>query len=148
MSQSAQDLVQEAVLRVVRGSRTWDPVRVPDLDFFLGGVMRSIVSDINKSPERLGTSLDSKIERTEWDASNDASYDAETSMISEQEANSRIDAILSVAADDPILSKVVEAFLSGCGKAADVAQQTGLPATEVYVALKKLRRRLGKRRPA
>ncbi len=31
---AAQELVQEAVVRSLGGQRTWDPAKVPDLDFW------------------------------------------------------------------------------------------------------------------
>jgi DNA-directed RNA polymerase specialized sigma24 family protein len=46
-----EDLLQEAVLRLLRGTRKWRPEKV-DLVGLLGGIMESIVSALRKSAKR------------------------------------------------------------------------------------------------
>lgn len=38
---------------------------------------------------------------------------------------------------------IVDAFMSGCEKAAEIAEESGLEVEQVYEGMRKLRRRLG-----
>jgi hypothetical protein len=146
----AEELAQEAVCRVLLGTRDWDPTRVPDLHYFLLGVMRSIVSH---AAEREGD-RPAQVETGDTDADVAArglarggmSPSPEERPLSDEEVDDRVNQLLDAAGNDPVLEKVVSAVVGGCAKADEVVAETGLEPEQVYGALRKLRRRIASAR--
>lgn len=144
VADAAEELAQEAIVRTLEGKRQWDPSRVPDLESYLYWVMRSIVHAAAQSPgsrvaffdDEQETSLESLSESTQ-----DAATPEATCLLAEEVAL-REKAIWDAAGDDPILLKLVEAVMDGCGKPAEIADKTGWPPKVVYEAMRKLRRRV------
>jgi DNA-directed RNA polymerase specialized sigma24 family protein len=155
---AAEELAQEAVVRVLAGCRTWDPAKV-EITFFLKEVMRSIVDADLKSPASAKDSLDApEINRSEAttssadqqlavldDRDRGLAKGAEQQLLERERCAAIVDRALEAAGTDAVLVKLVEAIAEGCGKPAETAQATGLSVDQVYEATRKLRRRLSAR---
>lgn len=141
---AAEDLLHEAILRVWSANRIWDPAKV-DLWGFLVGAMKSLVYDAAQSPENRTSSLDEPIGDGGGRKADLLEQDSETleeAYVREEEAKGIEDAILAAAGDDPVLLKYVEAIMDGAGSPAEIAGRTGMPASAVYQAHRKLCRRV------
>lgn len=157
VAEAAEELAQDAVLRTMTGKRTWDPAKVPDLDYFLGEVMRSILSAAKKSPafatDRLSTvAVMDEDERT---LSADGGLgllddrargitDPERHLLDAESYAELIEAALDAAGDDADVVKVVEAATAGCVKPDEFVEETGLSKDRVYAATRKIRVRYRK----
>ena len=122
-----EDLIQEALTRVLEGKRAW-PRKLP-IVVFLRGVMRSIASDW--VPE----SRDDTAEVDEIGCANHS-------------AAARIDAqkMLAVFDDDPIAQKIFVAMLEGA-KGEELRELSGLALKDYETKRTKMRRRLEKMSP-
>jgi hypothetical protein len=122
-----EDLIQEALTRVLEGKRAW-PRKLP-IVVFLRGVMRSIASDW--APE----SLDDSVEVDDIGFVNHA-------------AAARIDAqkMLSLFDDDPIAGKIFVAMLEGA-KGEELRAVSGLAPRDYETKRTKMRRRIEKWSP-
>lgn len=117
-----EDLLQEALTRVLEGKRAW-PRKLP-LAVFLRGVMRSIASD--------------------WLAdSRDDSVDVDAIGYVNHAAAARIDLhkMLALFADDPIAGKIFSAMLQGV-KGEELREVSGLSPRDYETKRTKMRRRL------
>lgn len=155
IEEAAEELAHDAIDRSMTGERKWEPAKVPDVEVFLAGVMRSIVSAAAKSPERHTEAL-STIEM----AAEDGASLAETAVgtldgrahmktpeqhLAEAESvRELIDLALDAAGDDPSAEKVIEAAEAGCFKVDEFVEKTGLTKTQVYAATRKIRDRVRK----
>ncbi len=121
---SYEDLIQEALTRVLEGKRTW-PRGLPS-EVFLRGVMRSIASDWG--PEELDDSVDV----------DDIGY-------VNHSAAARIDAqkMLALFGDDPAAKKIFVAMLEGA-RGEELREISGLSARDYETKRTKMRRRLEK----
>ena len=141
---AAEELLQEAVLRTMKGERRWDPQTVPDLDIFLAGVMRSIASALFKKDATQRRHLAENTEQI-CDGSHSMSR-ASSNILEEKQKEERSkeleDALLSAAGDDDVLLLIVEALFDGLEKPRDIAADKGLRREQVYSGLRKLRKRL------
>jgi len=154
----AEELAQEAVVRVLDGDRTWDPTKV-DLVFFLKEVMRSILNADLKSPAAAKDSLNGDQANESGTAGSGAderlgvlddrdrglARSAEQQLLESEKCAAIVDRALDAAGTDPVLGKLVNAIVEGCSKSAEIAQATGLSVDQVYEATRKLRRRLSAR---
>jgi DNA-directed RNA polymerase specialized sigma24 family protein len=122
-----EDLIQEALTRVLEGKRTW-PRNLP-MVVFLRGVMRSIASDW--APE-----------------SHDDAVDVDTIGYVNHAAAARIDAqkMLALFDDDPIAQKIFVAMLEGA-KGEELRASSGLSLKDYETKRTKMRRRLEKMSP-
>jgi DNA-directed RNA polymerase specialized sigma24 family protein len=119
-----EDLIQEALTRVLEGKRTWP--RGLSAEVFLRGVMRSIASDWG--PEELDDRVDV----------DDIGY-------VNHSAAARIDAqkMLALFGDDPAAQKVFVAMLEGA-RGEELREISGLSAKDYETKRTKMRRRLEK----
>lgn len=123
-SYSHEDLIQEALTRVLEGKRTW-PRKLP-VAVFLRGVMRSIASD--------------------WIAERrDDAVDVDDIGYVNHAAAARIDVqkICALFADDPIAQKIFVATLEGV-RGQELRQLSGLAPKDYETKRTKMRRRLEK----
>ena len=122
-----EDLIQEALTRVLEGKRAW-PRKLP-IVVFLRGVMRSIASDW--VPE----SLDDAVDVDEIGCVNHS-------------AAARIDArkMLALFDDDPIAQKIFVAMLEGA-RGEELRDLSGLAPKDYETKRTKMRRRLEKMSP-
>jgi DNA-directed RNA polymerase specialized sigma24 family protein len=123
-SYSYEDLIQEALTRVLEGKRAW-PRNLP-VTVFLRGVMRSIASD--------------------WIAENhDDAVDIDGIGYVNHAAAARIDMqkMFALFDDDPVARKIFAAMLEGV-KGEELRQLSGLAAKDYETKRTKMRRRLEK----
>lgn len=121
---SHEDLIQEALTRVLEGRRAW-PRKLP-VTVFLRGVMRSIASD--------------------WIAeSRDDAVDVDDIGYVNHAAAARIDVqkIFALFDDDPIAQKIFVAMLEGV-KGEELRGLSGLASRDYETKRTKMRRRLQK----
>jgi len=126
-SYSHEDLIQEALTRVLEGKRTW-PRQLPVV-VFLRGVMRSIASD--------------------WTVEGrDDTVDVDEIGYVNHAAAARIDMqkMLVLFDDDPIAQKIFAAMLEGV-KGEELRQLSGLAPKDYETKRTKMRRRLEKWSP-
>jgi hypothetical protein len=118
------DLIQEALTRVLEGKRVW-PRRLPPV-VFLRGVMRSIASDWG--PEGVDDSVDV----------DDIGYVNHSATV-------RIDVrkMLALFDDDPVAQKIFIAMLEGA-RGEELRELSGLSAKDYESKRTKMRRRLEK----
>ncbi len=119
-----EDLIQEAMTRVLEGTRKW-PVGVPFMAF-LCGVIRS----------------------TAWDWRTDITNESELDEIGrpeESDAMARIDAqkLLALFDDDPIAQKLVVGMMEGA-RGEELWESMGLTKIDYESKRKKIRRRIEK----
>jgi DNA-directed RNA polymerase specialized sigma24 family protein len=119
-----EDLIQEACMRVLDGTRKW-PRDVPVLTF-LAGVMRSIAWDWRP---KVG----------------DEDVDVDGLGAEDNTAAARIDfqKIIALFNDDPVAQKMVLALMDGA-KGEELRELSGLTSTEYESKRTKIRRRLEK----
>jgi DNA-directed RNA polymerase specialized sigma24 family protein len=123
-SYSHEDLIQEALTRVLEGKRAW-PRKLP-VAVFLRGVMRSIASD--------------------WIAeSHDDAVDIDEIGYVNHAAAARIDMqkMFALFDDDPVAQKIFAAMLEGV-KGEELRQISGLAPRDYETKRTKMRRRLEK----
>jgi hypothetical protein len=119
-----EDLIQEALTRVLEGKRAW-PRRLPTV-VFLRGVMRSIASDWG--PEDV-----------------DDSVDVDDMGYVNHSATARIDArkMLALFDDDPVAQRIFIAMLEGA-RGEELRELIGLSTKDYETKRTKMRRRLEK----
>lgn len=138
----ARDLVNEAVTRVLEGRRAWPE----DVGFvsYMRGVMDSIVWGEWKKV-RLHQPIGGEVENEDGRAPRQlaAVETPREELIEQAEAEARVYEILEAAQGDERLEKIVEAYLAdGCDRPRHVAKRLGITDKDVYVAQKKLERRV------
>jgi hypothetical protein len=121
-----EDLVQEALTRVLEGKRAW-PRQLP-IVVFLRGVMRSIASD--------------------WAPESFDAVDADEIGCANHAAAARLDAqkMLALFDDDPVAQTIFVAMLEGA-KGEELREISGLAAKDYESKRTKMRRRLEKMSP-
>jgi DNA-directed RNA polymerase specialized sigma24 family protein len=121
-----EDLIQEALTRVLEGKRAW-PRKLP-IAVFLRGVMRSIASDW--APEGFD---DANVDEIAW---------------VNHAAAARIDAqkMLALFEDDPIAQRIFVAMLEGA-KGEELRELSGLAPKDYETKRTKMRRRLERMSP-
>jgi DNA-directed RNA polymerase specialized sigma24 family protein len=141
-TEAAKDLLQEAVLRTLQGSRRWDPERV-DLARFLREAMRSIANAAVRSPQNSTVRLDNYEEQSASEhVLTDDSESKEATFGRSQEIGQQVAAVIDAAGKDEFLCKVVEAIMDGDDKAGAISKRLAVRVEDVYNALRKLRRRV------
>jgi RNA polymerase sigma-70 factor (ECF subfamily) len=118
-----EDLLQEAIVRILEGTRRW-PTGVPFMAFICG-TMRGIAWD--------------------WRGDSRNADSEETELASPEEGNAiaRIDAqkLLTLFTDDPIAQKLIVGMMEGA-RGEDLWESSGLTKTEYESKRKKIRRRI------
>lgn len=140
----AQDLLHEAIRRVLDGRRHWDPERVPDLEVFLEGVIRSLASDLARGLANRTDDIEKFTESKKPQLPDvlQCTRTVEIEKIQAERYQQTADALMEAACQEPVLEKIVQALMDGCSKPEVIAQETGLAVKEVYAGMKKIRRRL------
>ena len=140
--QTAQDLLNTAIVTTLDGSRTWDPSKVA-LTNHLCGTIKSLGSNLATSAtmQTRGADIDSPSIDRSADATVSRPAAADAHYLS-KEACEEIEAdAYEAAGDDSVLAKVVEAITDGQFGVEDICGVTGLNSKEVYAAKKKLKLR-------
>jgi hypothetical protein len=136
---SPADIVQQAMLLTMNGSRPWNQEKYPDIVNHLRWVIRSLISN-------LATSADNRqVQELPADPEENQRQELpETSILrgsvgpEAADLSSRIQEAIN---DDPQLVEVLDRLQQG-GKPRDVAAIMGLAEKDVYRLTQKLRRRL------
>lgn len=144
---SAEDYLQEAVVKTLTGKRKWNPANCP-LEQHLRGVLDS---DINHDSMRV---MNQRIIRegslADDDPQNSTSFfdriATETITVEEIEKLKEWDAMifefLEALADDKQVQQLFEAIYDGTIKRADQAKTLGVPETQIDALKKRLDRRV------
>jgi len=140
----ARDLINEAVMRILNGKREWDEA----LDFvpFMRWTMRSVASAEWKKASR-HVPLDAETENPDGSRSPKRQFADQIepweAALDEAEAEEMVYEIMQAAEGDPVLEKVVNAYLEdACERPRHVAKRLGLPEKDVYQAQRKIERRV------
>jgi hypothetical protein len=148
------DVVQNAVKKILTGDRRWDPSKHPDLFEYL---TRSVIdSDMNHAAEswtnrhlKNESALTAKAVDQE-----DSSYfsrlessqdDPETQLSAEEEAEASdqfLWDLLDDLGDDALLRGMVECIIDGTGKPREMAAALDVTTKEINNAKKRLKRRI------
>jgi DNA-directed RNA polymerase specialized sigma24 family protein len=145
---AAEDLVQEAVVRTLRGKRKWNPDAV-DLEHFLVQAVRSIADSYKLRGSRRASEYDDALGGAD-DANAGLSTEpapspAQTAIRQESLAMLE-DELIQAAGDDENLLQFVEALLSGVYLPRELQQHLSWDEEKVNVVFRKLRRRMRRRR--
>lgn len=155
---SVESLANAAILKLYNGERDWDPDRRPDLLIHLKGIVKSLLW-------HLATSFDNRMlvaepEETEEEDGQGRAARQEYEMASWQSTGSKtpfgillegerqfigsraLELLLFECKDDRLLVGIIELMEEGIKKPAVLAQRLGLQTKEVYVAIKRLERKL------
>lgn len=141
---SAEDLLQETLLRAWDGSRRC-PTNV-DVVKFLAEAMRSIADEARKKEQRKREAM-AKAEAPVADGGLDsAEHDAEQKVIEDDQARRIRISILALFDDDQDARALVEAMMEEFS-AEELRELTGLDKTAYDTTRRRIRRRLGKAYP-
>lgn len=132
---AVEEVIDEAVLRVLDGRRQWHRDDAPDLVAFLCGVIHSLVHEFVTKKGRDARRVDGR--DPEELMSPQARPDTRTSY-----ADTRLEFIEEAIGDDGELGELYLGILESSGKREDVAQCLGWEVDRVSVLTKKLKRRL------
>jgi DNA-directed RNA polymerase specialized sigma24 family protein len=146
----AQDLVQQALTKLLTGERQWDPDKV-DLLRFLMGAIRSEISNLvvgkeNTQTRRIEDPIEGKqpipnspdivleaVHPSQW----------ERGLFTADEDAKEREAILQLLKDDPKAERLAELIIDDdIDKPASLARLLGIPVTEIHAIKKRLRRKL------
>jgi hypothetical protein len=134
---AAEELVQEAIVRVLDGRRSWHRDDTPELWRFLSGVMRSIVDEIVKKKRRETQRRDDKeVDDVEARSVQNVLLDPRL------DAEPRLDLLEEAIGDAEELQNLYLGILECSGKRDDVATYLEWPVSKVSVLTKKLQRRV------
>ncbi|WP_194858646.1 sigma-70 family RNA polymerase sigma factor [Myxococcus sp. AB056] len=141
--QEAEDLVQEALRRLLDDSRAWDPEKVSLEDFLVGSV-RSIASSAVKGLANRVRAIenDGAREIRETRDANFQSPSPEQQLEELQRYKLLAEAVLNAVSGDHDVEVIVAAVLEGCVKRAELIKETGLDSRQFDNAIKRLHRRL------
>ncbi|MCX5794276.1 MAG: hypothetical protein NTY77_02115 [Elusimicrobia bacterium] len=131
---SAADIVQQAMLLTINGSRPWDQEKYPDIVSHLRWVIRSLISNLASSADNRQVQVqdEQELELPE------AAVLRDSAGPQADELSRRVQEAIH---DDPQLVKVFERLQQG-GKPKEVGASMGLADKDVYRLTQKLRRRL------
>jgi len=149
----AEDVVYEAIEKVLSGRRSWDPEAKPDLVQFLKDVIESDVHHLAVGFENRRIVGETEIEAGREDGVRDRFLDTVQSPGSspaeallrrevEEEGREFASAFLATLDRDPVLKAAVACIFDGVVKPADISERTGLTVEEIYNVRKRLQRRL------
>ncbi len=140
--QEAADLVQEAVEKVLRGERQWDPISVPDLHVFLTGVVRSLASHLVTGGSSREVTVDGVGEYIDHNSDSPLVPTAETVLIEAERCDEIMCEAFAAAGEDAVIQKMLDAIMEGYMKADEIAELSGLSLAEVYEGNRRLHRRM------
>ncbi|MCD4781159.1 MAG: hypothetical protein K8S27_11530 [Candidatus Omnitrophica bacterium] len=133
---TAEDYVMEAIIKVYQGERRWDPEHIPDLQYYLVGVLRS---DLGHHAVSLENRCVFFIENLpEYRQHAFLKDDADQEHLAEDEF---VAGFLAYIKDNPQLIECVKHILAGF-KPRQIAKQMNLSTSDIYNMRKVLRRRL------
>nr|BDT35128.1 sigma-70 family RNA polymerase sigma factor [Myxococcus sp. MH1] len=141
--QEAEDLVQEALRRLIDGSRAWDHEKISLEDFLVQSV-RSIASSAVKGLSNRVRAIDADSAQASGDAMDPMlqTPSPEQQFLALQRYKLLAEAVLGAVSGDLEVERIVAAMLDNCVKRAELIEETGLDAKRFDNAIKRLHRRL------
>lgn len=145
----AKDLVQEACSLLLSAERVWDPEKQPDLYLHLKNIIDSLISHLVNSAENKRSRSASDIA----DISQEKDYEdvfskdeseeppPQITQIEENECYEFLWGLREFVEEDPLLQKMVDAYIEGFFEPAELAEYCGAKTKEIYNAKKRLMRR-------
>lgn len=130
----ADDLIHEAVGKLIDGSRSWDPAKYP-VGPHLRWILKSMLSSKGVYQRERKKPLGDIAPGVEPEPQAEKS-----SLLSAEEAEERWNAVKQEIGDDKEALDYIEAVRLGVEKPAEIAEITGIPIERVYELPRKLRR--------
>lgn len=135
-----QDVVHEAIKRLVAGPREWDPVNYPEIVPVVRGVIRSLYSHL---PERDENKLrvvphDDQGKPVDVDELPGGTKAHQSTELEFLWVRTQIEA--AIEGEDDLVA-VYLAIIDGCVKPSEIADDLGITVEEVNNRLRRLRRR-------
>ncbi len=146
----AEDIVAEAVEDLLLGKRAWDPVQHPKLFGFCCDIIDSEVSHLaNSKVNRNESAPPEPKDGEDRDyfallADQQALTPAQTAIRREEEAENDaiFSALIEFFAEDPLIQRLLDCFLEGTWKRAEVAAKLQVSEQEITNAKKRMERKL------
>jgi DNA-directed RNA polymerase specialized sigma24 family protein len=150
------DVAQQAIKRVLDGSRRWDPSRGPLLPY-LKGVVDSLISHLAESPDNQlqrrvpeGEQDDELWDRSEFRAPLNDRHDLgdligalppnpEQALLDKEADDIRVSRLFEAIAGKSEFEETISAIMQVGPKPADIAEHLSLPVSEINNRLKRLR---------
>jgi len=141
----AEDIVQEAIYKVLNGERRWNPQQYPDLLTFLKSIIRSEISHLLKSWDHQHVISTEKIEM-KMDKENLAETPEEILINAERKKHLHQykEKLFELAKDDEEVFFILDCYENDIWKPREIANKLGVQTDKVYNALKRLKRMLKK----
>lgn len=143
---SPQSVVHDIVVKVLQGTRGWDPGKEPDLLVAMKGMVRSDIGHLferveTERTEPINKSRPDGTERSEEDIASGGKTPEELLLDTERTklAFTAMDLILQEIGNNEELELVFLA-LNETGKPAEISEITGLPVGRVYTLKRELER--------
>ena len=137
MGFSVDSLVQEAIRKLLDGTRKWDPDKV-DLLGFLRGAVKSEIGHLMELQDNQLTDRSCAIE--DFEGLKNEDFNPEQALI-ENENKKVLDfayqSLIEQAEANPEYSMIALCIMQGVLKPADIAKETGIEITRVYYLKKR-----------
>ena len=152
--ETVDSIVSKALTQVLSGERRWNPQTAPDLQKYLMGVIDSLLSHLAQHKDnttlravpRLGDDSEALLRpipgATAW---HQEPQDPESVLLQHEQTayeDRVLQHLLDVSQDDPLVTQIIRAMRDGHDKPGEVATALGLPASDVYNAMKRLDRKM------
>lgn len=152
---TAEDIVQNIILKTLDGRRVWDPEKgelIPWLRQQINSELDHLVkSAAHRYEQRMATSTgeneenDSPEPEREIEYAENEAQQPEKILLRKEKVGIDLDHLLEAVGDDTKLEEMVFAMLDGCPpKAQALAERLQVPVRDIYNRKRRLRRRLRK----
>lgn len=142
-----EDIVQDAVVKFLDGTRDWNRRRYPSIKQFLVGVVDSEIEHRAQSwankHVRMAAVLSDR-EQSKFESTPDGREGLESGVLhvmAEEDAARLVLAFEASVNDEPLLRQVLTCILDGHYLRRDIAKRLGVPPSEVDNARRRLQRR-------
>jgi DNA-directed RNA polymerase specialized sigma24 family protein len=136
--QSDEDIVHEAVARVITGERNWNPAKEPDLENYLKSVIDSMLSSKGLFGRKEWNAVSNVEDPEQWERMAGTLPNLDGLC---HDAEVIIEAMWKELSGDQELSAVFEAVIEGFDKPSEIAEWAGIPVERIYELRRKLERR-------
>lgn len=152
---TAEDIVQEVIVRTISGDRRWDPEK-GELLPWLKWQVRSIVDALARSaahrheelaPDAATLPGDDPLGTlaTNYGAFNSVAASPEALFLDQESVDRRVGHLFAAVSGEPDLEAVLNAVLDGAGtRPREIAAFLEVPVSDIYNRLKRIRRRVWK----
>lgn len=139
----ARELVTEAIMRLYRGTRRWDPDQDPDLLDYLRGVVDSLLSSLVRSRDHRVSK--ERVDVDEVDLPDDGRPTPEDNLLHAERLeieNRVLDGLLTLTKKDPLVADLLDHLYAGEGRPRVIAEKLHCEVNDIYNARKRLDRML------